>query len=367
MKITIEKHRGLLRLRFEDNGRRCISLGVPDSPVGRALALQRKAQMELDWQIGQFDHSLLKYRPQTTNKGTTEIKACELFRRFTAYKFKEKSLAQSSIDTRYKPIERALEKYLDLPINEIERKQAEEFAEVCRQTVTDSTARARIWLLQSCWEWADGKYRLASKINPWEGIANRFKVSNSQKVKPFSIKELQAILKEFTDHPKHCHYHDFVSFLINTGCRIGEAAGLKWKHLGADYSNAWIGESVTRGVRKSTKTCKARTILLSPALSSMLVARFERLKPNPDDLIFPNQKGEAINDHYFRSRIWKPILVRCSIEYRRPYAMRHSAITNALENGVNPSALAQQTGHDKRVLLDTYDHVIAKKYLFVEV
>ena len=57
----------------------------------------------------------------------------------------------------------------------------------------------------------------------------------------------------------------------------------------------------------------------------------------------------------------------CGCPDRKPYAIRHSAISHALANGANPIALAEQTGHDKRVLLDTYAHAIAKEYLFMEV
>lgn len=52
------------------------------------------------------------------------------------------------------------------------------------------------------------------------------------------------------------------------------------------------------------------------------------------------------------------ILASCKIEYRKPYNLRHSAISHALDRGANPIALAEQTGHDKRVLLSTYAHAI---------
>jgi integrase len=90
------------------------------------------------------------------------------------------------------------------------------------------------------------------------------------------------VLSAFKVHPRYHHYADFVSFLANTGCRFGEAAGLKWKHLGADYLTTWIGESCRRGVTRSTKTGKARTILLSPSVQRMLAARFEAMQPNLD-------------------------------------------------------------------------------------
>ena len=53
--ITIEKHEGRLRLRWAYLGKRyTLAVGVPDNATGRAIALQKKAQIELDIQTGYF-------------------------------------------------------------------------------------------------------------------------------------------------------------------------------------------------------------------------------------------------------------------------------------------------------------------------
>jgi hypothetical protein len=97
MKVTIENHRGLLRLRFNDGERRCLPLGVADSPIGRSLALQKKAEIELDWQTRHYDPTLLKYKPRTIGKNATEISAPELFAKFTQYQTKEKGLCRTVV------------------------------------------------------------------------------------------------------------------------------------------------------------------------------------------------------------------------------------------------------------------------------
>lgn len=110
IKVTIENHRGLLRLRFNDGKRRCLLLGVADSLIGRSLALQRKAEIELDWQIGHYDKTLLKYRPRTLGKTATEVSAPELFAKFTQYQAKEEGLKPSTIkEAKYRAIERTTE------------------------------------------------------------------------------------------------------------------------------------------------------------------------------------------------------------------------------------------------------------------
>ncbi len=108
--------------------------------------------------------------------------------------------------------------------------------------------------------------------------------------------------------------------------------------------------------------------MLSPAVAKMLDERLSSrklrhaaIKPKPDDLVFSSPKGLPIDDHRFRARAWKAILEQCRIEYRRPYCIRHSVISHALANGINPIALAEQTGHDKRVLLSTYSMQLSPK------
>jgi integrase len=367
MKITIEVRKGRLVLRWNDgNKRHNLSTGAYDNPIGWAQAERKRAEIRTDWEAGYYDSTLVKYRPKTRGKNASEITAVQLFNRFAAHQLKEKGLTQRSIDTRYKPIARMLEKHLDKPANLIGKRDAEAFALIAAKTLSGRTIKERVWLLCSAWNWAQDKYSV-DRINPWEGISTRFKIAPKQAVKPFTEYELREIRSAFYNHPNYHHYADFVSFLTNTACRFGEAAGLRWKHLGANYTTVWIGESLSRGTRRTTKTGKARTVMLSPVIQKMLIARFNQLNPSPDDLVFPSPKGAAINDQNFRPRAWTKILDKCGIEYRRPYALRHSAISHALASGANPIAIAEQTGHSIKVLFETYSHVIAKEYLFLEV
>lgn len=133
------------------------------------------------------------------------------------------------------------------------------------EALKGQTVKTYLFALRACWDWAKGKYHLAAS-NPWTDCIDRVKTQPSKRVKPFTIPELRAIITGFKTHPQYSHYTDFVIFLASTGCRFGEAAGLRWKHLDDDFSTAWIGESITRGHQKGTKTEKTRTIQLSPSV-----------------------------------------------------------------------------------------------------
>lgn len=110
---------------------------------------------------------------------------------------------------------------------------------------------------------------------------------------------------------------------------------------------------MSRGVRKSTKTNRARTISLTSKLRTMLLAR-RPAECDPNGLVFTSPKGGAIDDHNFRNRAWKTVLTRLEIDYRKSYTTRHTLISHALDLGMNPVAVAQLTGHDVQVLYQNY-------------
>jgi integrase len=201
MKITIENHRSLLRLRWtcpHTGKRNNLALGVEDSTTGRAFAARIKDRIETDTKHGYYDPSLLKYRPKTIGKNASEITTVELFDRFTQHQFKSEGLAQSSINSRYKPLKAMLEKHLNIQSAAVDKRRAVSFADVCADTLTPATAKARIMLLKSSWEWGKGRYELADE-NPWVGIASRFKSIPVQPVAAFTLDEAKKIIQGFKD------------------------------------------------------------------------------------------------------------------------------------------------------------------------
>jgi integrase len=372
--MHIEKRGNSLLVRFAHEGKPySFSLPKHNNPVGISNANQKIAQIEKDIAYGNFDTTLLRYKPRTLGKNPTAITAARLFELYADYRAQDRELSRSSLG-RLKGIASKLKQLLgDKPAEKVTESVAKDAISRWSEAVSDGTIKERLFDLKACWEWAKGKYH-TTETNPWSECLDRARARGNsgqsrQQNKPFTIAELQAIVSAFEQHPHYSHYSEFVIFLASTACRFGEVAGLRWQHLGEGYTTAWIGESISRGHQnqKGTKTGKHRTIQLTPTVRSMLVARFEKLNPQPDDLVFPSPTGIAIDDHRFRARAWKTILENCQIDYRSPYKIRHSAISHALSNGANFIALAEQTGHDKRVMLSTYAHAIESKCLFVDI
>ncbi len=361
--VKVENDKGSLRLRFSYGGKRyAMAVGLPDSKVNRVVAQQKATQIELDIASGIFDPTLKKYKPpKTATQKPDQTAVAGLFEKFTEVQAKAKGLRVGSL-CRYTATLRHLEAFFpNKSADAIDDNCAKAFAEYLQKQVSERTAKDYLILVQSCWNWASQTL----EQNPWQTVLNQVKPAPKQKVKPFTVAEVQAILQAFKTDRYYQHYADFVAFLFGTGCRFGEAVALKWKHIADDYSTVWIGESVSRGVRKTTKTGKARTVTLTTKVTEMLAAR----KPTSQDLealVFPAPSGKPINDHTFRRRAWKTILTGLEIGYRKPYATRHTAISHALANGANPLAVAEETGHDPQIFFKHYASVIQKSAVMVE-
>lgn len=351
--VQVGADKGWLRLRWTYQGKRyALTLGLPDSNVNKTVAQQKAHQIELDIASGHFDPSLKRYKPQYQR--LAQISAVNLFRLFAEEKAKQ--VYQRSLEKYQATINYLAEYFQDKPA-QISESTAEDFVKWLSDHHGQLVLKERIGLLKACWEWGQKKGLVV--INPWVGLAQRIRIPPKQMPKPFTREEIGAIIQAFKSDRYH-QYADYVEFLFGTGCRTSEAIGLRWKHLSDDCSTVWIGESLSRGVRKSTKTNRARTIALTPKLQTMLLDR-KSTDIDPDGLVFSSPTGKAINDHNFRNRAWKTVLIRLEIDYRKPYTTRHTLISHALDLGMNPVMVAQLTGHDVQTLYENYAGIVNSK------
>jgi len=348
--VVVQVFKDRLRLCWSYLGKRYyLYIGLPDSKTNRTMAEVKAGAIEGDLATGNFDSTLKKYKSEAQRFRNSQLTTVGLFQKFSD--FKARDLSHRTLE-KYAAIAKSFQRYFqDKPAQAVTHQEAENFTTWLITEVAPITARDRLALLKACWEW--GIKQNLVEFNPWLEAARRVKAPPKQMPKPFSKEEIGAIILGFRSDYYYHHYADYVEFLFGTGCRTGEAIGLRWRHLSDDCSTVWIGESLSRGVRKATKTNKARTIALTPKLKAMLLAR-RPANFDPDGLVFPSPKGGGIDDCNFRNRAWKTVLTRLEIDYRKPYTTRHTLISHALDLGMNPVNVAELTGHDVQVLYRNY-------------
>jgi integrase len=365
VKVGVDK--GWLRLRWTYQAKRyALTLGLSDSPVNRVYAEQKSKVIELDIVSNNFDPTLKKYDSKSAIQ-KSQLNFKDLLDKFWADK--SKVLSHRSLEG-YRSAIIYLEKYCNelnkgKNVQDLTLSIAEEFVLwLKKQKLTDITCKTYLTLICAIWNWNIKKGLVEN--NPWSDVKSFIKVNPKQMPTPFTKDEIHLIIHSFREDLHYYHYADFVEFLFGSGCRTGEAIGLTWKHASSDCSSLWIGESFSRGIRKATKTNRARTITLTNRLQEMLLLR----RPENftgDSLIFTSPKGGVIDDHNFRNRAWKTILDRLNIDYRKPYITRHTLISHALDLGMNPVNVAQLTGHDVKTLYENYAGVVNSRSKLPEI
>ncbi|MBE9016541.1 DUF3596 domain-containing protein, partial [Chroococcidiopsidales cyanobacterium LEGE 13417] len=291
--VVVQVFKERLRLCWSYLGKRYyLYIGLPDSKLNRTIAEQKAHQIEGDIVTGNFDPTLKKYKSVVPKPSL--VSAVALFEQFTQSKQKyvvARTLAKYAAICRY-----FRDFFQNLPATEITLKEAEAFTDWLITQVKPITAKERLFLIESCWKWAIERELV--ELNPWKEMTKRIKPAPKQPSKPFSKGEMGAIIQAFRSDRYYHYYANYVEFLFGTGCRTGEAIGLKWKHVSDDCSTVWIGESLSRGERRSTKNNRSRTIALTPKLQAMLLAKrpadFDR-----EELVFTAPRGGAIDDGNF--------------------------------------------------------------------
>lgn len=187
-------------------------------------------------------------------------------------------------------------------------------------------------------------------------------------------------LASFLERTKGDRYGHAWMFLATTGCRRGEALGLRWHDLELKAGSASIRQQavlvpkpsgVGREVRivPGTKSGDARVIELDRRTVTVLRAwrkqqAVERLQLGADyddhDLVFARPDGRPMDPKHF-SQTFDRRLARkafADLPRIRVHDLRHTWATLALEAGVDIAVVSKQLGHASPVVTwATYQHV----------
>jgi integrase len=351
--IKVESDKGWLRIRFTYQGeRKSFALDLPETKLNLTIAEQKALQIAKDIDAGHFDLTLARYKPQRQLKGkVASLTVLCLFQEFMEHK--KKDVTPKTME-KYRATLGYIAKFFpEMLIDSLEMQDVEAFTKSqFSKKLSVGQVKRRLEELEACWDWGRPSYD-----NLWRKAAARLKVPPKQKLKPFTKQELEAIIQAFSSDCYYSFYTDFVKFLLWTGCRTGEAIGLRWKHLSDDCSSIWIGEIITRGVDRPAKGNKSRSFVLSSRVQDLLLARRSE-KRKLEDLVFHSPKGKPIDDHNFSQRIWRKILKKSGIPYRKLYITRHTFASHAITK-MNPTLVSEITGHDTRVLFKDYAGLIS--------
>jgi integrase len=150
------------------------------------------------------------------------------------------------------------------------------------------------------------------------------------------------------------------SVLAYAGLRPGEALGLQWRDI--RENTILVERALSLGEEADTKTTAHRTVrLLAPLRADFTEWRLASGRPEGDEPVFPNHRGGAWTESAYQSwrrRSFNAARQAAGVDYATPYTLRHSFASLLLHEGRSVIYVARQLGHDARLTLTRYGHVI---------
>lgn len=159
-----------------------------------------------------------------------------------------------------------------------------------------------------------------------------------------------------------------ISVLAYAGLRPGEALHLRWQHVGTRTLTVYAAKT---GQRRSVR-------LLAPLFDDLERWRRSAERSGGSDLVFPSAAGERWTTEAYKSWASRGSRGRKRLDGTRrgeggafgraakaagvptasPYTLRHSFCSLLLHEGRSVIYVARQMGHDAKLTLGTYGHVI---------
>jgi integrase len=164
-----------------------------------------------------------------------------------------------------------------------------------------------------------------------------------------------------------------VSVMAYAGLRPAEALGLQWKHIGS--KTITVNASKT-GQRRSVR-------LLAPLAADLREWKKQTPGVGPGSLVFPNKLGSVWTREAYKSwarpaskakgktkrtesraarsaGAFHRAAIAAGLENVTPYTLRHSFASLLIAEGRNVIYVARQLGHDAKMTLSVYGHVLSE-------
>lgn len=220
--------------------------GLPATELNLKLMKAKAEQISIDIATGNFDITWEKYQLGVTaaNKLVSidggkkpEMSLLELWEKYLEYV--RPNLAETTFRRAF---QRTYTNALTEAINNTDKTPDA----IRNYIITNRTYRIHRDLLsnlEKAYQW--GIQREYVTKNPYIGMSQELQsqpkkiqedddYNELEDIRAFNVDEMNAIIEYYESHNQLLHWANYVKFLFWTGCRPGEAAALKWRHISSD-------------------------------------------------------------------------------------------------------------------------------------
>ena len=331
--------------------------GLRDTPENRRVIRRNVKRINAELETGTFDYAV--WFPQSTKKDEAmrwihDHDPRDPSSSFTRYARQWWALHRDGWKPSYaKRIEQVIERYLvptfgELPLSQVDERSILEFRESLaeemgpdgRRTISNTRINTIMSPLSGIMGFAERELDID---NPMRHI--RTLREERPDVQPLTAEEVWAFLEAVEPA-----FRLYFEVRFHTGLRTGEINGLKVKHVDIERRRLRIREAVVDGVQTTLKRATARRdVTVSSALAEALAAHIAGR--DPDDYVFPDEDGRALDPSKVSRRVWHPTLKALGLRPRRVYETRHTAAVLHLAAGENPIFISRLLGHSSGELL----------------
>jgi integrase len=201
-------------------------------------------------------------------------------------------------------------------------------------------------------------YVAAMRERPPLVLGNPFQGLDLPRVPPapidfFTHEEAEALLAALD--PQWALYVEMGTWM---GLRPGELSGLAGNLVDWFRGSVQVTQVMTRhGLRDYPKSRKSyRTVPMSrPDMTDDLGALLKGR--DRTSLVFTRPRGGAVDDTWFRHRIWVPAVKAAGVRALPPRAMRHTAASWLVMDGVDLYRVQALLGHESYATTQRYAHL----------